>query len=737
MQYPVRHVVQAHVVLGVSRRVPVRAVGDVVVFEVDANLVRRRRHRSRASRRAVSSDGPALVARTAVERIHDAAPVCRVEPHAVARLHHHRPAPELVRAQVDGRDALRQRVLNGEPGIRRDGNLPRVDGSHQRLEPRELGGVAEVGVPHRIPGGEHVPQSLRLIVARRMPRGFLRPEAHAERGEKSAAPSARRRRRRPRAAADARVEVPTADRRAVVAGGGGFGGAGSQAPAAVVRLAVAGVVALAVERSPQRVWHGGRREGGRRGNFRHAQPQAPLFGDAPLVVVVHLPAHVADVFAVVFVQGDDHARHGGTPRQQLTAPAVVGPHRVLQDVVVPRAVEERNLKRHGEPNRRGRRGEAQGVRVARDVRVLNKGHAAEQLQQRAHVPIHHLLKVAGEPNLGPLARSYAVHPRHDHRVAPSRRGADGRLLGKVEPVPDVQLHRPAQHRRELPERQVRKSRRLQLVQPAHHVLVLTPPAMPWPCVASCAVVVVERLLFSALARRAGPRTQRPGGELRELKLAEVGEHGKVAARAMPLKLRHRRLREDHLPARGAVTDDAGHHHRRTVVFHPPVVLVERPGELLKIPRPQNSVARVVLIAPIAPRCERRRVDAHAHPRPGELERRSLAGLALVRSAIGQVQRLGTPLRSQQRLLALEAEPDGVADGGKHELERVSLRGEYVPVVRQRRGRQHLVVLVLNLLVQLCVFRGHRGGPLHVRAHEDDVSPAVDAAAVAPAPVLRA
>mmetsp|Transcript_7503 Transcript_7503/g.29601 ORF Transcript_7503/g.29601 Transcript_7503/m.29601 type:complete len:636 (+) Transcript_7503:5973-7880(+) len=264
--------------------------------------------------------------------------------------------------------------------------------------------------------------------------------------------------------------------------------------------------------------------------------------------------------------------------------------------------------------------------------------------------------------------------------------------------------------------------------------------MPLPCVAGRAVVVVERLLFSALARRAGPRTQRPGGELRELKLAEVGEHGKVAARALPLKLRHRRLREDDLPARGAVADDAGHHHRRTVVFHPPVVLVERPGELLKIPRPQASVAgvavalAVVLIAPIAPRRERRRVYAHAHPRPGELERRSLAGLALVRSALGQVQRHGTPLRSQQRLLALEAEPDGVADGGKHELERVALRGEYVPVVRQRRGRQHLVVLVLNLLVQLRVFRRHRRGPLHVRAHKHDVSHAMDAAAVAPAPV---
>ena len=277
MQYPVRHVVQAHVVLGVSRRVPVRAVGDVVVFEVDANLVRRRE----SSKPCAAPCPGALVARTAVERIHDAAPLSsRTSRRCTAP-----PSPSCTGACArPGRRARRPPAARAERRARYPPwpeTCPGVDGSHQRLEPRELGGVAEVGVPHRIPGGEHVPQSLRLIVARRRPRGFLRSEAHAERGEKSVAQpaSARRRRRRPRAAADARVEVPTADRRAVVAGGGGFiRDAGSEAPAAVVRLAVAGVVALSRGAIPATRLAPRGREGGGAGTSVMRNPRFPFSG---------------------------------------------------------------------------------------------------------------------------------------------------------------------------------------------------------------------------------------------------------------------------------------------------------------------------------------------------------------------------------------------------------------------------------------------------------------------------
>ena len=45
------------------------------------------------------------------------------------------------------------------------------------------------------------------------------------------------------------------------------------------------------------------------------------------------------------------------------------------------------------------------------------------------------------------------------------------------------------------------------------------------------------------------------------------------------------------------------------------------------------------------------------------------------------------------------------------------------------------MLILNLLVQLRVLRGHRGAALHVGAHEYNLPRAVDPAAVATAPVL--
>ena len=148
------------------------------------------------------------------------------------------------------------------------------------------------------------------------------------------------------------------------------------------------------------------------------------------------------------------------------------PYRVFQYVVVPRGVHERDLKRHGEPNRRGCLREAKRVRVAGNVGVFPEGNPAEELKQGAHVSVHHLLKIRREPHLRPLTRTHAVHPRHDDGIAPSRRHPNRGLLREIEPVPDVELDSPAQHGRELSKGHVRKRRRLKLVQPAHDVLVL-------------------------------------------------------------------------------------------------------------------------------------------------------------------------------------------------------------------------------------------------------------------------
>lgn len=72
------------------------------------------------------------------------------------------------------------------------------------------------------------------------------------------------------------------------------------------------------------------------------------------------------------------------------------------------------------------------------------------------------------------------------------------------------------------------------------------------------------------------------------------------------------------------------------------------------------------------------------------------------AATRQRQRLRRPVVAQQSFLRFQAEPDGVSYGGKHELEGVTLRGEDVPVVRERRGGQALVVFILHLLIQLRV-----------------------------------
>ena len=237
------------------------------------------------------------------QRIHDVSVV--FEPHAVAGFQHHRLAPEFVRAEVHRGHPLGKRVLHGEPGIRGHGHLPGVDGSHQRLEPRKPRGVAEIGVSNRVARCVHVSQGLRLVLAQR--RLFLAAD-EAEGGEHAAADAgARRDRPRAAAAAAARGRV----RRAVVARGGRFNPAETQTPRAVVQLAVAGAVTFEVRSS--RVVDRGWSERRRRGRVRHAHPEVTFIRDALLVVVVHVPAHVAQVITVVFVQRDDHARHGGTP----------------------------------------------------------------------------------------------------------------------------------------------------------------------------------------------------------------------------------------------------------------------------------------------------------------------------------------------------------------------------------------------------------------------------------------
>lgn len=72
------------------------------------------------------------------------------------------------------------------------------------------------------------------------------------------------------------------------------------------------------------------------------------------------------------------------------------------------------------------------------------------------------------------------------------------------------------------------------------------------------------------------------------------------------------------------------------------------------------------------------------------------------AATGQRQRLRRPVVAKQSFLRFQTEPDSIPDGGKHELEGVTLRGEDVPVVRQRRRGKTLVVFILHLLIQLQV-----------------------------------